>query len=793
MQGYLHKIGATFKQMTPRWFVIKDGFLYGYKVKGEVQPTSVTFLEGCFVEFNAADEDKSRFGFDVIISDGMGPVEGQDQRKTLFAKSAEERDAWMAAIGRAANIYNIDDFYEIGTKLGTGRFSTVHLGTHRITGKKYAIKIIDKTEMDHKEREALRAEIAVLKLVKHPNVIHLKNQFETRKLMYIVMHLCQGGDLFDRLIARKRFPEIVARSIIKKLLSVVKYLHDRGIVHRDLKPENIMMASVERDDDIVIGDFGLSKFAGPTEIMKLPCGTLAYVAPEVLTQTGYGQKVDIWSVGIISFLLLRGRLPFDSKKKDEIVAKTIAGRLDFSDEIWSRVSSDAKDFIMRCLNVDTEKRYNVEQALGHKWVLSYVDPFPDLTAKEQARHNQHVLELQLQHQQELLAQLFCTCPHNQATRNPMQHVNAGLSTPLSWSGTSSQLGAASVAAGLDKTVTLDAMPMPSFAASAGAGAPTLFNVVSGPDVQKAVAPTVSLLVPPPRVFSPTGMSTMSESPVLSPHYSAERCHICGLTMAPSRPGSPAPDPLTSATPPAPLSHSGASRPISRASTVGITNSSSHHNLQSLYQQNLTSYGHRGSLSVAPPSLGLSFREAMAGLPPASMRPHQSPPSSASGISTGQRPPVHPVVAPLSVPKTSSYGAPSSHTSAPVACGLRSRSPSLPVALPGGLTSVMEVPESPLTPARAPLPSPVPAFDSTPLILASVDGSPSVLASAVLNPGNAPTQSTVESVVSAEMTDIFVSPPNLSGMRVRRYGILHSVEFQLEYDTTRQINQRSRAR
>ena len=117
--------------------------------------------------------------------------------------------------------------------------------------------------MDAKEREALRAEIAILKLVRHPNIIQLKNQFETRKFTFIVMTLFSGGDLFDRLVQKKRFNETVSRSIVTKLLNVIKYLHDRGIVHRDLKPENIGMVSLDKDDDILIGDFGLSKFAAP--------------------------------------------------------------------------------------------------------------------------------------------------------------------------------------------------------------------------------------------------------------------------------------------------------------------------------------------------------------------------------------------------------------------------------------------------------------------------------------------------------------------------------------------------
>jgi hypothetical protein len=235
VQGFLFKIGATFKQPTPRWFVLKDSFLYCFRERGDVQPLSVTFMEGCFIEAcSSTEHEKLRFGIDIIIADSGSKQD--EQHKVLFARTLEEREQWMAALLRSTNVHNIDEFYEIGKELGTGRFSSVRLGTHLITGKKYAIKIIDKSGMEQKEREALRAEIAVLKLVKHPNVIHLKNQFETRRHMYIVMGLCSGGDMFERLVQKKRFPEPVVCSIIKKVLGVVLYLHERGIVHRDLKP-----------------------------------------------------------------------------------------------------------------------------------------------------------------------------------------------------------------------------------------------------------------------------------------------------------------------------------------------------------------------------------------------------------------------------------------------------------------------------------------------------------------------------------------------------------------------------
>ena len=146
VQGFLFKLGATFKQLVLRWFVLKDSFLYSFRDRADVQPSTVTFLEGCFIELLPAESEKLRFGIDIIISDGG--CKQDEQHRVLYAKSSEERDQWATALRKATNVHNIHDFYEIGQELGTGRFSSVRLGTHKVTGKQYAIKIIDKEHMD---------------------------------------------------------------------------------------------------------------------------------------------------------------------------------------------------------------------------------------------------------------------------------------------------------------------------------------------------------------------------------------------------------------------------------------------------------------------------------------------------------------------------------------------------------------------------------------------------------------------------------------------------------------------
>ena len=173
--------------------------------------------------------------------------------------------------------------------------------------------------------------------------------------------------MFDRIVKRKRFPEFTAQRVMYQLLSVVSYLHLRGIVHNDLKPENVLMASEDSDSDIVIGDFGLSKFAMDAERFTMAQGTLAYVSPEVLKGTGYGKEVDLWSCGVILYLLVSGQLPFDSADRDVVVEKTLEGRVPLERKAFASVSEECKALIQGLLTVEVERRFTCQQALNHPW------------------------------------------------------------------------------------------------------------------------------------------------------------------------------------------------------------------------------------------------------------------------------------------------------------------------------------------------------------------------------------------------------------------------------------------
>ena len=236
----------------------------------------------------------------------------------------------------------IHDDYVFGRELGRGRFSVVQECVNKLTNTHAAVKIIDKSTITQDEKALLRTEIAVLKLVKHPNIIKMLGLYESKDHIYIVMEMLKGGELFERIVGRPRFSEFEAAKLLRPLLESVAYLHDLGIVHRDLKPENILCG--DELEDLKIADFGLSKMILPKEKMDAACGTLSYVAPEVLTAQGYGKEADLWSVGVILFLLLCGKLPFDGSDTNEIIRSTIQGKPQVNPAVWDKLSSGSYSF-----------------------------------------------------------------------------------------------------------------------------------------------------------------------------------------------------------------------------------------------------------------------------------------------------------------------------------------------------------------------------------------------------------------------------------------------------------------
>jgi len=265
----------------------------------------------------------------------------------------------------------VDKLYDFKNELGRGAFSIVYLGLHKPTNVKYAIKVINKKDLGKDYEKNLKMEVDILKRVSHPNIIALKELFDTTDKLYLVMELVTGGELFDKIVEKGSYTESEAAQLVRKIVSAVEYLHSIDIVHRDLKPENLLLKTADNDLEVALADFGLSKIVGQQMMMQTACGTPSYVAPEVLNASGYGKEVDMWSIGVITYILLCGFPPFYGDTVPEIFEQIMEANFDYPEEYWGSVSKEAKDFINKLLVVDTSERMQASQALKHPWLSGH--------------------------------------------------------------------------------------------------------------------------------------------------------------------------------------------------------------------------------------------------------------------------------------------------------------------------------------------------------------------------------------------------------------------------------------
>lgn len=258
--------------------------------------------------------------------------------------------------------------YKIGETLGKGAFSVVKEGTNKKTGESYAIKIVTKSQLTSEDETALKDEISILNDLKHPHIIRLYAVFDESNYYYLVTERMRGGELFDRVVAKSYYNEKEARDVCKILFESLRYCHDRQVAHRDLKPENLLLMSGNNDSDIKIADFGFAKKAPNEFCLKTQCGTPGYVAPEILEGVPYGTKADMWSIGIIVYILLGGYPPFIEDNQRELFRKIRKGDFEFHEEYWGSVSDEAKDLISSLLKVNPRQRLSATEALKSNWV-----------------------------------------------------------------------------------------------------------------------------------------------------------------------------------------------------------------------------------------------------------------------------------------------------------------------------------------------------------------------------------------------------------------------------------------
>jgi serine/threonine protein kinase len=296
----------------------------------------------------------------------------QEQPKAVEAApapQAEEANAEEKTDEDAISISTgLEEFYELGEEIGRGGFSVVFEAKHKENGMKVAVKCVQLAcQADDEAMTALKREIRIMKKVNHPNILKLYEVFVEEESFYLVMELVPGKELFERIIDRGQYSERHASNIIRQIVSAVDYLHSNGIAHRDLKPENLLSSGDDENEVIKIIDFGLSKKFGDEQLVT-SVGSPGYVAPEVLTAESYDKSVDMWSVGVILYILLCGFPPFFADTSTELFKKIIEVKYDFDDPAWDDVSEAPKEIIRKLLVKDPKERITAHDLAEHPWV-----------------------------------------------------------------------------------------------------------------------------------------------------------------------------------------------------------------------------------------------------------------------------------------------------------------------------------------------------------------------------------------------------------------------------------------
>ncbi|KAM9080616.1 serine/threonine-protein kinase SIK3 isoform 4-T4 [Megaptera novaeangliae] len=260
-------------------------------------------------------------------------------------------------------------YYEIDRTIGKGNFAVVKRATHLVTKAKVAIKIIDKTQLDEENLKKIFREVQIMKMLCHPHIIRLYQVMETERMIYLVTEYASGGEIFDHLVAHGRMAEKEARRKFKQIVAAVYFCHCRNIVHRDLKAENLLL---DANLNIKIADFGFSNLFTPGQLLKTWCGSPPYAAPELFEGKEYdGPKVDIWSLGVVLYVLVCGALPFDGSTLQNLRARVLSGKF----RIPFFMSTECEHLIRHMLVLDPNKRLSMEQICKHKWMkLGDADP-----------------------------------------------------------------------------------------------------------------------------------------------------------------------------------------------------------------------------------------------------------------------------------------------------------------------------------------------------------------------------------------------------------------------------------
>lgn len=263
----------------------------------------------------------------------------------------------------------IAGMYDLEKTLGSGHFAVVKLARHVFTGEKVAVKVIDKTKLDDISRAHLFQEVRCMKLVQHPHVVRLYEVIDTQTKLYLILELGDGGDLYDYIMRHEGgLSEPLACEYFRQIVQAIAYCHQLHVVHRDLKPENVVF--FEKQGTVKLTDFGFSNRFHPGQKLQTSCGSLEYMAPEILLGDSYdAPAVDVWSLGVILYMLVCGRSPFQERNDSETLTKI----MDCKYSVPGHVSSECRELIGKMLVVAPDERFSLQQIGEHRWMQQLQD------------------------------------------------------------------------------------------------------------------------------------------------------------------------------------------------------------------------------------------------------------------------------------------------------------------------------------------------------------------------------------------------------------------------------------
>lgn len=280
--------------------------------------------------------------------------------------------AWISGGKNADPLSQVKKNYNIKKKLGEGAFGKVLLVTHKRTGKDYACKFIKRKKLSDDAETYLDTEIQIMFEVPHPGICRLFEVIRSKQAVCLILEVLRGGDVLQRIVEKDMLDEKEAARVVRSVANTLGFLHGLGIIHRDLKPDNLMYRTKDKESEVVIVDFGVAKHLNkPTDFAMSACGTPLYLAPEVITGPKYTYMCDMWSLGVIMYVMLCGRPPFYAKDRTALFRKIRAGEVNFPDKYWKNVSEGAKDLIKKLLVKKPGKRATPEEVAAHPWIQQH--------------------------------------------------------------------------------------------------------------------------------------------------------------------------------------------------------------------------------------------------------------------------------------------------------------------------------------------------------------------------------------------------------------------------------------